>query len=108
MEQRPTLLPSLNLPDALAKGNTDHPQNSMAAPAATDLLVVPTVDAAMGAKISSLGDSGRSTRPSLQPRLAARDPANERYLDPLAPAAQINPPQISSPPGSFITRVLRR
>jgi len=118
------LLPSLQLPDPsnkdlsdkgtaagpgfgpTDKGNTDHPQVSRAA-AAMDLLVPSDKDTGM--KISSLGHSERSTRPSLQRLALARDPANDRVLDPLAPAAQATTsPQTSTSPASFMSRVLRR
>ena len=123
VDQRPMLLPSLHLPDPSDKdpsdkgnvvgsgfgpsdkGNTDHPQGSRTA--AMDLLVPSDKDT--GAKISSLCHSDRSTRSSLQRLALARDPANERVLDPLAPAAQATSnPQTSTTSASFMSRVLRR
>ena len=124
VDQSSMLLPSLHLPDPSDKdpsntgnvvgsifgpsdkGNTDHPQANKTT-AAMDLLVPSDKDTR--AKISSLGHSDRSTRPSLQRLALARDPANERVLDPLAPAAQATSnPQTSTTPASFMSRVLRR
>lgn len=120
VDQHPTLLPSLQLPNPSDKGNTagpgfgpsdkgntDHPQVSRAAAAGMDLLVPSDKDTGM--KISSLGHSESSTRPSLQRLALARDPADYRVLDPLAPAAQATTsPQTSASPASFMSRVLRR
>jgi hypothetical protein len=116
------LLPSLQLPDPSDKdpsnkgnavvgagfrptdeGKTDQPQASVAAAAVAMDLLVPS-DNDMGAKVSSLGHSDKSTRPSLQRLALAKD------LDPLGPAAQTttNPQPSSATPASFISRVLRR
>ena len=105
VEQSPLLLPSLLLPDltdikrTTNKGDAEKPELGH-----IDLLE----SAEKAPKISSLDNSGKSVRSARQSlQRMSRDPTNERYIDPLAPATQIDP-QTSSQPPSFITRVLRR